>query len=73
MILALPLIVWVRYIAAGESHLNLGDEVEALRCAKKGLELEKTCLGTDNPFYQDSLRRVKDVEAGRIRPELKSS
>ena len=62
-----------RYLAAGESHLNRGDKDEALRCAMTGLELEETCLGTDSPFYQESLRRVKDVEAGRVRAELKMS
>ena len=58
-------------MAAAEGHLKLGDQDEALRCAKIGLELEEVCLGTDSPFYQESLRRTKDVEAGRVRSDLK--
>lgn len=62
-----------RYLAAGESHLNLGNKDEALRCANRGLELEEICLGNDSPFYQESLQRVNEVEAGRVRAELKGS
>lgn len=60
-----------RYLAAAEGHLKFGDNDEALRCAKTGLKLEEICLGTDSPFYQESLQRVRDVEAGRVRAELR--
>ena len=60
-----------RYMAAAEGHLKLGDQDEAVRCARIGLELEEVCLGTGSPFYQESLKRTKDVEAGRIRADLK--
>lgn len=49
----------------------MGDKAEAEKCAQKGLELEEVCLGTDNPFYTESLQRVKKIEAGEMREELK--
>jgi hypothetical protein len=63
--------VQCRYLAAGESHLHRGEKDEALKNVRRGLDLEEICLGADSPFYQESLQRVKDVEAGRVRPELK--
>jgi hypothetical protein len=54
-----------RYLEAAK--LNQGHEKyeDALKCAERGLEIDRDCLGIDHPLYQHSLRAVQELRTLR--------
>ncbi len=53
-----------RYLEAAKLNEGHGKLKEALRCAERGLEIDRDCLGMDHPLYQNSLTAVDDL--GRL-------
>ncbi|KAL3419272.1 TPR domain-containing protein [Phlyctema vagabunda] len=51
------------HLEAARLSQLLGHSDNALGFAEKGLEIEKDCLGTDHPLYQESLKLVQDMQA----------
>jgi len=50
-----------RYLEAAKLNESHGRLEEALRCAERGLEIDRDCLGIDHPLYQNSLKAVRDL------------
>ena len=43
---------------------ELGEDEEALRCARMGSGLDRDCLGVDHPEYEDGLRTIALMSSG---------
>jgi hypothetical protein len=50
-----------RYLEAAKLNESQDKFKEALRCAERGLEIDRDCLGIDHPLYQTSLKAVDDL------------
>jgi hypothetical protein len=52
-----------RYFEAATLNEELGALSEALKCAEKGLRLERDCLGLDHALYEHSVVVVQKLKA----------
>ncbi|OCK74456.1 SET domain-containing protein [Lepidopterella palustris CBS 459.81] len=50
------------YFEAAKLNMGLGRREEALRCAEKGLEIDRDCLSTDHPLYQHGVATVQELK-----------
>jgi hypothetical protein len=51
-----------RYMEAAKLNKSLGKHEDALRCAERGLQIDKDCLGFDHPLYQESIEFVQEIK-----------
>lgn len=51
------------YLSAAELAAKVGRKDDALRFSETGLRLDKECVGTDSPMFQESLTRVQAINA----------
>ena len=50
-----------RYLSAAESNFAIKEWKAAKECAKRGLEMEESCLGSDSPLLRESVARMKKM------------
>jgi hypothetical protein len=52
-----------RYFEASRLNQRLLRYNEALRCAERGLELDRDCLGEDHALYLEDLKIMKELKS----------
>jgi hypothetical protein len=50
-----------RYFEAAKLNEKLGRVMDALNCAEKGSCIDRDCLGTDHPLYEQSEKTVQKL------------
>lgn len=51
-----------RYFEKAKLYEKIGEQDQALRCAKIGLALDGDCLGKDHRYYRDGLAIVAGLQ-----------
>ena len=51
-----------RYFEASKLNQRLLRYNEALRCAERGLELDRDCLGEDHELYLEDLKFIEELK-----------
>lgn len=56
-----------RYFEAARINGELGEDEEALRCARMGSGLDRYCLGVDHPEYEAGIRTIASMSSKKRR------